>query len=257
MKLLSFFLFILCSAKLFAQANMIGESYSYKLTYIGIPAVTIVLSVPDTATVNGRSAYHVVARARTNALFSVFYTLNNCYETYLNVENGLPEKSTKDIAQKTIKHKGSTIYDQSNRTAYYEGGKFDSSFSISIQEQTHNFFSMIYFLRRSPLQVGQILNFNLDVETEPWKAEVRVLAMEKIEAAGKKREAFKVAFKFIPVKEEIRRRRTDIVTRRIATSQSRLFFWIGAEEPHPFLKIEFELSPFNAYTILTRESPGP
>jgi hypothetical protein len=250
-------LFIFFSPVLFAQVNLVGESYTYKLTYLGIPAVNIVLSVPDTTQLNGRSAYRIVARARTNTFFSVFYTLDNRYETFVNVETGLPERFVKDIIQKTSKQKGSATYDQEKRTAYYEGGKFDSSFSVGVQERTHNFFSMIYALRTQPLHVGQTLNFNLDVETEPWRAEVQVAAKEKIEAAGKEREAFRVIFKFVPLKEEFPRRHTDIVTRRIATSRSRLTFWIGAETPHPFLKIEFILSPFNAYTILTGETKAP
>lgn len=244
-------LFILKSfIPVFGQTAPIGEDNAYKLTYLGIPAVNIYLSVPDTLTIDGKRTFHVLAVARTNALFSPFYTLENRYHTYIDAESGLPVKFTKDIHQSTLDQHGEITYDQDHRVAVYEGGRFSSQVKKSIQENTHNLFSMIYFLRRGKLEEGQRFTLNLDVESEPWKVTVTVMARETVSIAGISREAHKVSFQFTPVKEEIKRKHTDILTRRVATSATRLYFWIGAAEPFHFLKVEYDMSPFSAYTTL-------
>lgn len=245
--------FFLCSS-VFSQ-QWVGESNDYKLTYLSISAVSISLSIPEIVQVDNKKAYRIVAYSKTTSFFSQFYSLENKYETFVDVETGLPLRYHKFITQKTIKQELMANYDHGKNTAHYEGGKFPESFDIPVQENSHNFFSMIYFLRRESLEVGKIYRMNLDVETEPWKVEAKVIQRETVEAVDREWDAFKVEFKFIPMKEEIKRKKTDILTRRLATSKTRLIFWIAAEAPHPFLKIEFEMSPFSAYTKLVEMKP--
>lgn len=244
------FFFLKSFVPVAGQEKLLGEDNAYKLTYLGIPAVNIYLSVPETLTVNGKRTFHVLAVARTNALFSPFYTLENRYHTYIDAESGLPLKFTKDIHQSTLDQHGEITYDQDNNVAFYEGGRFSSQVKKSIQENTHNLFSMIYFLRRGKLETGQKFTLNLDVESEPWKSTVTVLNKESVNVAGIYQEAHKISFQFAPVKEELKRKHTDILTRRVATSATRLYFWIGAAEPFHFLKVEYDMSPFSAYTTL-------
>ncbi|MBL7994399.1 DUF3108 domain-containing protein [bacterium] len=248
-----FFIFFANSVVcLFAQEKFLGERYAYKLTYLSIPAVNIYLSAPEMLTVNGKKALHLLAIARTTSLFSAFYTLENRYHTYIDQETGLPVKFNKTIHQRTLEQQGEISYDQANRQAVYNGGRFTSQVKMSMPENTHNLFSMIYFLRRDKLEVGQKFSFNLDVESEPWTAETHVDAKEKVDAADSTYDAYKVSFQFIPTKEEFKRKHTDILTRRVATSKTRLYFWIGADPPFPFLKVEFEMSPFSAYTTMVK-----
>lgn len=240
---------VFVSSPVFSQ-QWVGESNDYKLTYLSISAVSISLSIPEIVQVDNKKAYRIVAVSKTTSFFSQFYSLENRYETLVDFETGLPIQYHKYITQKTIKQELITQYDHIKNIAHYEGGKFQEAFDIPVQQNTHNFFSMIYSLRRESLQVGQIYRMNLDVETEPWKVEAKVVQKEKIEAVDQEWDAFRVEFKFIPTQEEVKRKKTDILTRRLATSKTRLIFWIAEAAPHPFLKIEFEMSPFSAYTKL-------
>jgi len=238
---------------LFAQERFLGEKYAYQLTYLSIPAVNIYLSVPETLSISGKKTFHLLAIARTNSLFSVFYTLENRYHTYIDAETGLPVKFSKDVHQRTLDQHGEISYDQANRQAAYEGGRFISQITMPIQENTHNLFSMIFFLRRGELHIGQTTHFNLDVESEPWNVETNVITKESVDAADSTYDAYKISFQFIPTKEELKRKHTDILTRRVATSKTRLYFWIGAAPPYPFLKVEYEMSPFSAYTTMIKK----
>jgi len=234
-----------------AQTPFLGEDYSYKLTYLGVSAVHISISVPEMIDTNGKRVYRVEAIARTTGLFSPFYTLENRYETYIDSANGLPVRFEKKIHQKTLDQTMQAEFDQSNHVVTYRGGKFANDTTAIIQEDCHNLFSMIYYLRRHRLERDKVYRFNLDIETEPWTAEVRVVNNEVLDLADRKWDAVKVAFQFRPVKDEFKRKHTDILTRRVVNSKTNLFFWIGTEEPYPFLKVEYEMSPFSTYTQLT------
>lgn len=239
-----------------AAQGQIGEYYAYKLTYLSIPAVSITLSIPKDSTIHGRRTMHLTAVARTSGLFSPFYTLQNQYETWLDAETGLPLRYRKTVDQKTIRQEMTADFDLMNRVVTYRGGKFNRDTTRSIESETHNLFSMIYALRRLTLSRGQHVQLNLDIETEPWIADVEVVGEEKIHVAGKKWECVKVAFRFSPRGHESPRKHTDILTRRLATSKTRLYFWIAKEEPRPFLKVEYDASPFSTYaTLVTVGAP--
>lgn len=256
MKAFYLFFFLLWSildTPVSAQEFFLGEAYAYKLTYLSIPAVNIYLTVPETVTVNGKKTYHLLAVARTNALFSPFYTLENRYHTYIDAVSGLPVKFSKEIHQRTLEQRGEILFDQTERQAVYEGGRFTSQIKTTIQENTHNLFSMIYSLRRGDMRVGQKFRFNLDVESEPWKAEAEVIKKETVKAADALHEAYKISIQFSSVRDEFKRKHTDILTRRVATSKTRLYFWIGAAAPYPFLKVEYEMAPFSTFTTLVKE----
>jgi len=236
-------------SRLFAQSQ-VGEVHAFKLTYLSIPAVSITLTIPDDSTIHGQPVLHLVAIARTSSLFSPFYTLENRYDTWIDCDTGLPLHYHKKVDQKTIRQEMTADFDQSNHTVTYLGGKFSSGITQAIEPMTHNLFSMIYALRRQSLTKGQHLQINLDVETESWLADIEVVEEERIRVAGKTWESVKVAFTFSPRGEEKKRKHTDILTRRLATSKTKLYFWIAKEEPRPFLKVEYDTSPFSAYTTL-------
>ncbi len=238
-------------ASMNAQTGYLGERATYQLTYLSVSAVTINISVPGKASTAQGSRYHILASARTNALFSVFYNVDNRYDIYMDSATTLPVRMDKNILQKTLEQKMTITYRHRAGEAVFHGGKFTEPLRSPIAADAHNFFTMIYWLRHQTLKTGDQYTLNLDVETEPWKAVIRVTGEEKLKAAGKNWEASKIDFAFLPQREEIRRKKTDILTRRLVTSKTRLTFWIAKQDPHPFLKVEFEVSPFNVVTILT------
>lgn len=234
-----------------AQDYLIGETASYKLTYLSIPAVNITLSVPEKIAFYGKPAYHVAATAKTNTVFSAFYKVDNRYDIYIDSASGLPIVMYKKVRQKTLEHEMTIRYDHNRRKIRLEGGKYAVPLDTTLMEQAHNFFSMIYFLRRQPLMMPQTFKLNLDVETEHWIVDMRVTGTETVEAAEQTWETRRVDFTFTPLQEEKKRRKTDILTRRLVTSKTKLSFWIGMQPPYPFVKVVFEMSPFNTYTILS------
>lgn len=238
-------------ARLFGQGQR-GEECTYKLTYASVPAVNVSIGMPYEGEIQGRRAVQILAVAKTSALFSPFYSLENRYETWIDKETGVPLKYFKKIHQKTLDQFMTVHYDRTHNTAWYVGGKFPNDTTVSVQPQCHNLFSMIYALRQRPLSKGDVVSYPLDVETEAWKVTVTAEAEESVACAGQKFDAVKVRFDFSPIGEEKKRKGTDILTRRVVRSQTRMWFWIAKQSPRYFLKVEIESSPFNVVTQLTK-----
>jgi hypothetical protein len=245
------FMMIQTTLSISAQSTYIGEQATYKLTYLSISAVTITISVPEKKRTTTGALVHVVATAKTNAFFSTFYSLDNRYDIYIDSATLLPVRMDKSIHQKTLEQRMTVSYRHRDGEATFDGGKFSTPQTSPIVSDAHNFFSMIYWLRHQPLKTGDLYSLHLDVETEPWLVSIRVIGEEPLTTTGLSRQAVKIGFTFIPTQEEKNRKKTDILTRRLVTSKSKLFFWLAKDEPHPFLKVEFEMSPFNVITELT------
>ena len=233
-----------------SQDRFINEKFTYNLTYLGVPTADAYISVAETLLADGRKAIHLGVLARTTSIFSSIYKLENYYQTYIDSATGLPFRYIKDIQQSTVEQHGEVSYDQSGGMAVFTGGRFKSKVVSSIQQNSHNLFSYVFFLRRQRLSENWKCESNLDVESEPWKIKAEVVSKELVPAAGKMMEAYKVSIRFVPVKKERKRKNTDILTRRVATSQTRVYFWIGVDSPFPVLRIENEMSIFNSYINL-------
>lgn len=238
-------------APLSAQQIPIGEHTSYKLSYLSFSAASVSFQVTGIVNINDRPCYRLVTDAQTTSFFSAFYDLHNTYETFVDTVTGLPLRYTKNIAQKTLRQHLTINYDHDNQTAQYDGGKWDSVFTVNVQPESHTLFSALFDLRRRTMYEGKQWVYNLDNETEPWKIQVTVLSRENIPAAGKEYPAYKLQVRFTPVGEEKKRKHTDIVTRRLVQSATKLYYWIEADAPHRGVQIEHETSPFSTYTILT------
>jgi len=249
-------LFLLTTAVMAVGQARVGEDCSYKLTYLSIPAVNIYLSIPEESDFDGRRVLHISAIARTSELFSPFYTLENRYDTWIDAESGLPLKYSKKIHQKTLDQTMTVMYDQNAGSARYQGGKFPEDTTVAVRPQSHNLFSLIYALRGMETAKGQRYRFFLDIETEPWMVEVTGESEEKITCAGNSFDAVKLRFAFLPIGVEKKRKHTDILTRRIVRSETKLWFWIAKESPRYFLKVEVDSSPFNVVTNLTELRSG-
>ncbi|MCB0832719.1 MAG: DUF3108 domain-containing protein [Bacteroidetes bacterium] len=242
------------SGNLISQASLVGENCSYTLRVLSIPAATITLAVQDTGRIDGRTVYTIKATARTNSFFSKFYALENTYFTTVDDESGLPLVYIKDIRQKTIEQHMEVHYAPQAKTADYSGDKFEGR-HIETLSNAHNLFSMIFKLRRQQLEVGQRLSLNLDIETEPWKALVTVEGRETIRVMGTDVKANRVSFVFNSLLPEKKRKKTDILTRRLVRSNTKLLFWIGVNPPYTFLRVDVDTSPFTTVTELDSKIP--
>src|SRR5690606_28891998 len=77
-----------------------GEELSYRLRYGMISAATGTLKVEDSKIkFSSPHSFHLSARGRTSSAFSIFFTVDNRYNSYIDSRTFLPHYYTENIRE--------------------------------------------------------------------------------------------------------------------------------------------------------------
>src|SRR5690606_37956426 len=124
-----------------------GEVLTYRLRYGFISAATATLKVEDSRIeFSSQHTFHLSARGRTSSAFSVFYTVDNQYDSYIDSETFLPHYYTERIREGSYRREDIVRFDHRNRTVRGEKGTFKSP-----SAQTFDLVSAYYFARNLDL----------------------------------------------------------------------------------------------------------
>jgi len=211
------------------------EIIAYDLTYFGLPASSIVF---ETRSPCDSSKILIHAEARSSGLWSKLFRVDNRYQTRIDRRRLLPVEYSKQIDQKNVQHAWTITYHQDQQRAV-----IDSARVWSIPSDCHNFFSMLYRIRRFDFERGDSLVLNLDVETLLWRVTIRREAFEALSTPEGKFDAIKLACDFEPLNPDYKRPwKTDVLTNRIARADATGYIWISRDAPRVLLKIDYQFS---------------
>jgi len=227
------------------SCNFRGEKLAYKMEYLGFHVANLNFSVSkreiDTTTVCQLS---VTARS-TDKSGKLFY-VDNVYQIFFRSANFLPIVIEKYINQKNIQHDLKIRFDHHKSKAIV-----NDSTSYKIPYPCFDYFSMLYFIRSSPLNKGDTLNFYLDSEYLISRVEVVVESKEKeIKLACGQFRALQLKVKFDSITKGKRPWKTDLLTNRLAAPGSALTIWISLDKNRLPLMICYRHSLINTKIIL-------
>ncbi|MBN1350473.1 DUF3108 domain-containing protein [candidate division KSB1 bacterium] len=216
----------------------IGEYSEYDLSYFGIPASKICFHLADTLHLDSTAAFKLNVTTQTTGVWSGLFRLDNIYESTIDLNTDLPIAYYKRINQKNIQQEWTLRFDQMNHVA-----SIDAEKSWSIPPNCHNFFSMIYAIRRSNFAITDTLQFHLDVESLIWEVRMVKRGIESIDVPAGNFEAVKFEVDFIPLKKGSKRAwKTDLLTNRLARENSSGAMWFSNDEYKTLLKIHYKQS---------------
>lgn len=188
-----------------------GEKLTYKLKYGFMSAATGVLSVQKSnIKFNSSNTFHLNAKGETSGAFSVFYTVKNKYDSYIDGDNYLPHLYTEDIREGSYTRKEYATFDQKTRNVKGKKGSFKSSVS-----QTFDLLSAYYFSRNldlSGLKKGDSFKLTYFLNDEIAQLGITYIGIEKIKTSLGTIECIK----FSP----------EIKPGRIFKKNSKLYLWI-------------------------------
>ncbi len=123
-----------------------GEELSYKLKYGIISAAEGTLKVENTdLKFDGNPTFHLLARGKTSSAFSIFYTVNNRYDSYIDKKTFLPYFYGENIREGKYQRADKIRFNQTSRTITGNKGTFEGA------EQTFDLLSAYYFARNLDL----------------------------------------------------------------------------------------------------------
>jgi hypothetical protein len=155
-----------------------GEELSYRLKYGILSAAEGVLKVEKTNLLfDNKPTFHLVAFGKTAGAFSVFYTVDNRYDSYIDKKTFLPYYYTENIREGKYRRNDKINFDQEARTISGNKGNFKGA------EQTFDLLSAYYFARNLDLtsvKIGDTFRLNYFLSDEVTSLGITYLGKERI-----------------------------------------------------------------------------
>lgn len=146
----------------------VGERVVLSVNYFNVSAGDIILEARPRRVVNGRSVYHFAATARSNRVFSMFYSVRNNAETFVDYETLLPLTLTYDANESSrVKEIRSFFDSEKNIARVWEKevrrGEDERKKELEweIEPFAQNVLSAIFYIRNFTLTPGKTFEFRI------------------------------------------------------------------------------------------------
>lgn len=153
-----------------------GESLKYIMSYGWIKGGEARLGI-EKIQFNGKQVYHVKAIGKTIGITNSIYHVKDIYESWFDINNGLPYKSLMDLTEGKYKNYNIVNYNQAEKTVISK-----KSGKKSVKNNVFDIISAFYHLRQSfnNLKVGQTVTIHTYFHDEPWDLIIRYKGNETI-----------------------------------------------------------------------------
>jgi len=162
-----------------------GERAVYDIGYLGVNAGQFSLKLLPFKQVNGRKVYHVFGEAKSSKVFSLFYSLRDTIETFIDYESIAPHRFHIVLDESKQKRNSLELYDSEkgetffwNRLNHHKRGYVEVKDFFPMQPLSQDSLSALYYLRTVDLSDGAIVRFPVISEGKNWEAEVTVIRRE-------------------------------------------------------------------------------
>lgn len=227
----------------------VGERYRFDITYFGATAGELQMEIMPQKVVADRPVYHVRANAKTTSVFSLFYSMNDVAESFMDATGLFSHKFSLKLDESLQQRDVLELYDQKKNKVHYwskldhkKKGKKQEQFEIPTQPYTQDGISAFYYLRTLPLAEGGVYEF--PVVTNGKLRQVRVTVVRK--------ETIKTKIGEIPaivVKPEV-------VLDGVLKSYGDNFVWISDDSRRIILKIDAKIKVGSIIAYLREHTYG-
>lgn len=211
----------------------VGEKVTLKITYFNMAAGEITLEVRPFVQVNKRKSYHFFMTAKTNSLFSSFYSVNDSAETFVDYEKLIPYNMAVHIQESKQLREVRALFDWKIKEANFWDKKIstkgveEKSKIWSIPDFSQNIISAAYYLRAFVLVPGKEVKFRLADEKKNMVVTGKVLRREKLETDIGKLDTVVV--------------RPEIAIEGVFKPMGEVFFWLTDDDRKFIVRIESKI----------------
>jgi hypothetical protein len=152
-----------------------GESLRFSVQYGPIHAGSAYLQVMGGGERNGDPIDTLVARAESNAFFSLTYKVRNRIESVWNAGGRYSLEYREDRREGGYKAKSQILFDQDKGEAHYSNGQ-----TFPIPPKVQDALSAFYYTRYQALPIGGSVIFDYHASRRSQPLEVRVLGRERV-----------------------------------------------------------------------------
>ncbi|MGA8853896.1 MAG: DUF3108 domain-containing protein [Christiangramia sp.] len=223
---------IFSTPSIFAQeAFDSGEWFKFRIHYGLFNASYATLEV-DEANLNNTPVYHIKGRGQSTGLLSLFFKVDDDYQTYIDKRTGKPYKFIRKINEGGYTKDLEIDFDQQANKAHVHNKKNSERKTFSVPNNVHDMLSSFYYIRNQidsdELERGDEMRVNMFIDDENIDFKLVFLGREVI-----KTKFGKVAtLKFRPY----------VLAGRVFKEKESLTFWISDDKNKIPVKIEADLA---------------
>lgn len=125
-----------------------GEWLKFRMHYGLLNASYATLHVKS-KTLHGKPVYHVVGEGKTTGWASIFFKVDDTYESYFDKENGRPYKFIRKIDEGGYTKDVEINFYHKKDKAVLKDKKKDKKYNFEIQDSVQDLISVFYYLRNN------------------------------------------------------------------------------------------------------------
>ncbi|MEH6680752.1 MAG: DUF3108 domain-containing protein [Sediminicola sp.] len=214
------------------SAFQVGEWLRFRLHYGILNASYATLQVKS-ANLQGEPVYHVVGKGKTTGFASIFFKVDDTYESYFTQEGGRPIRFVRKIDEGGYTKDVEINFDHQNQTALLNDKKNDKKLNFTFQDNVQDLLSAFYFLRNNyraeELVVGKAIELDLLFDDDGvFKFKLKYLGTEILKTKYGKVECLKF--------------RPSVQSGRVFKEQESLTLWVSNDLNKIPIRIKADLS---------------
>jgi hypothetical protein len=155
----------------------VGEKLSFEIKYGFVSAGTAIMGIPRTIMERGHECYHIVSLAESNPFFSVFFTVKDVAESFLDVRELIPRRFEKRLREGEFRAYDMVLFDHERHVALYP---MKNDRLVPISAGTQDILSSLYYVRMMELEVGRSVFIDNHADKKNYPLEIRVLRRERV-----------------------------------------------------------------------------
>lgn len=227
----------------------LNEKAIYDINYLGMNAGNFSLEVMPFKTINDRKVYHIHGEARSNKVFSLFYSLHDTIETFIDYHAFAPHRFHIVLDESKQKRNSLELYDSEkkrsffwNRWNHHKKGYVEIKDFFPMEPLSQDSLSSLYYLRTIDFVDGGVYRFPVISEGKNWEAQVTVVRREVIKTPLGK-------MKTIVLKPETK-------YQGILKKQGDSFIWLSDDDRKILVRLEAKVKIGSVVGSLRSFEPG-
>jgi len=231
MKKFIYFFLLLPFAFSYAQLNNInsGEVLRYRIHY-GILNAGFATLTTQNVDYKGQPHFHVKGEGNSSGAVSIFFKVNDIYESYINSQTGKPSYYIRNVREgKYRRNFASTFNHHNHSVSLHDRIKGDTK-TFDIPNDIQDMISAFYYLRNlssNELKVGSQVHMNIWIDDEIYPFLLKVVGTEVIKTPFGKINTLKI----IP----------SVMSGRVFKDKEGVTMWISNDQNHIPIRIQAEL----------------
>lgn len=214
------------------SAFKIGEWLKFRIHYGFLNASYATLQVKSHE-LDGVPVYHVVGNGKTTGFASIFFKVDDTYESFFDKKDGKPYKFIRKIDEGGYTKDIEVNFDHNRDIAVLNDKKKDKKFNFTIQEGIQDLVSAFYFLRNNykveDLIEGESIELDLLYDDDGvFKFKLKYLGKEVLRTKYGKVECLKF--------------RPYVQSGRVFKEQESLSLWVSNDSNRIPIRIQADLS---------------